>query len=130
MTTPEAPPLPTPTPPPAAAPDVAEPAETEDHTGESGGKPRTTKPKPKPRPVDPKGAIAEAQVFMLKNQFADVVKALSPVASSSDANVHYMLGVAYGHLRDGEKSRQHYAQFLKLQPTGKQADRVRTILGS
>jgi Flp pilus assembly protein TadD len=63
---------------------------------------------------------------LLSKQSGEAVEALLPYAEDADPQVHYLLGDAYSHMRDDEKSRAHYRRFLALRPNGPLADRVRS----
>ena len=45
-----------------------------------------------------------------------------------NAQAHLNLGIAYARQRRSAKAKAHYEQFLKLEPTGAQADMVRDTL--
>jgi pSer/pThr/pTyr-binding forkhead associated (FHA) protein len=80
--------------------------------------------------LDTKRALADAQTAMLAREFGTAVRLLEAVVDREpkNAQAHLNLGIAYARQRKNPKAREHYELFLKLEPTGAQADMVRGTL--
>jgi pSer/pThr/pTyr-binding forkhead associated (FHA) protein len=82
--------------------------------------------------VDSDAQLEEARRALFTNDGGKVVKLLADLARQRprDARVQVMLAAGYRVKGESAKAKQHYEAYLELQPTGAEAEKVRTILKS